>query len=160
MYNPLSVRSVAICLPLAAELKTSRCFAARHGFHFRATIVFCYVATHSTEVVQSLDFNSLTCRISADTIFVTAQHEPTNGIIGVNGKGQVSDLFRVIIFVIFVIINGSIGVTSDWYSSPVGPSGTSVTPCPGALRVDGRGERGALHPGHNDNDLALRMAVR
>ena len=35
----------------------------------------------------------LTClspfRISADTIFVTAQHEPTNGIIGVNRKGQV-----------------------------------------------------------------------
>ena len=28
-------------------------------------------------------------RISADTIFVTAQHEPTNGIIGVNRKGQV-----------------------------------------------------------------------
>ena len=28
-------------------------------------------------------------RISADTIFMTAQHEPTNGIIGVNRKGQV-----------------------------------------------------------------------
>ena len=28
-------------------------------------------------------------RISADTIFVTAQHEPTSGIIGVNRKGQV-----------------------------------------------------------------------
>ena len=28
-------------------------------------------------------------RISADTIFVTAAHEPTHGIIGVNRKGQV-----------------------------------------------------------------------
>lgn len=28
-------------------------------------------------------------RISADTIFVTAPHEPTSGIIAVNKKGQV-----------------------------------------------------------------------
>ena len=28
-------------------------------------------------------------RISAETIFVTAPHEPSNGIIGVNRKGQV-----------------------------------------------------------------------
>ena len=28
-------------------------------------------------------------RISADTIFVTAPHEPSNGIIGVNRRGQV-----------------------------------------------------------------------
>ena len=28
-------------------------------------------------------------RISAETIFVTARHEPSNGIIGVNRKGQV-----------------------------------------------------------------------
>ena len=38
------------------------------------------------------DIESGTCiymnRISADTIFMTAQHEPTNGIIGVNRKGQ------------------------------------------------------------------------
>lgn len=30
-------------------------------------------------------------RISADTIFVTASHEPTSGIIGVNKKGQVTN---------------------------------------------------------------------
>ncbi|XP_054546712.1 clathrin heavy chain 2 isoform X2 [Talpa occidentalis] len=39
------------------------------------------------------DLESGTCiymnRISADTIFVTAPHEPTSGIIGVNKKGQV-----------------------------------------------------------------------
>ena len=28
-------------------------------------------------------------RISADTIFVTAPHDPSNGIIGVNRRGQV-----------------------------------------------------------------------
>ena len=28
-------------------------------------------------------------RISADTIFVTAQHDASNGIIGVNRRGQV-----------------------------------------------------------------------
>ena len=51
-------------------------------------------------VVESFDCcrKKLTClslfRISADTIFVTAQHEPTNGIIGVNRKGQVIKKLR------------------------------------------------------------------
>ena len=31
-------------------------------------------------------------RISADTIFVTAPHESTSGVIGVNKKGQVWNL--------------------------------------------------------------------
>ena len=35
--DPLSVRSVAFCLPLAAERQTS---PLRHGFHFRVTVVF------------------------------------------------------------------------------------------------------------------------
>ncbi len=43
--------------------------------------------------VHLYDIESGVCiymnRISAETIFVTAQHEPTNGIIGVNRKGQV-----------------------------------------------------------------------
>jgi len=43
--------------------------------------------------VHLFDIESGTCiytnRISADTIFVTALHEPSNGIIGVNRKGQV-----------------------------------------------------------------------
>ena len=46
-----------------------------------------------TGMFTEVCWNELTClslfRISADTIFVTAQHEPTNGIIGVNRKGQV-----------------------------------------------------------------------
>jgi clathrin heavy chain len=43
--------------------------------------------------VHLFDVESAACiytnRISADTIFVTALHEPSNGIIGVNRKGQV-----------------------------------------------------------------------
>jgi hypothetical protein len=34
-------------------------------------------------------------RISGDTIFVTAPHEPTSGIIGVNRKGQVIMAFSL-----------------------------------------------------------------
>ena len=44
--------------------------------------------------VHLYDIESGTCifmnRISGDTIFVTAPHEPSSGIIGVNRKGQVS----------------------------------------------------------------------
>ena len=43
--------------------------------------------------VHLYDLESGVCiymnRISAETIFVTAPHEPSNGIIGVNRKGQV-----------------------------------------------------------------------
>jgi len=73
--------------------------------------------------VHLYDIESGTCiymnRISADTIFVTAQHEPTNGIIGVNRKGQVL----------------SVSMDED-----------NVVPY----------IQGTL----NNNDLALRMAVR
>ena len=64
-------------------------------------------------------------RISADTIFVTAQHEPTNGIIGVNRKGQVpwSNILR-------------------WKQL----LSSSTT---GAFRVNGWGKCGALHPRHS-----------
>lgn len=43
--------------------------------------------------IHLYDIESGTCiymnRISGDTIFVTAPHEPSSGIIGVNRKGQV-----------------------------------------------------------------------
>ena len=43
--------------------------------------------------IHLYDIESGTCiymnRISGDTIFVTAPHEASNGIIGVNRKGQV-----------------------------------------------------------------------
>lgn len=44
--------------------------------------------------VHLYDIETATCiymnRISGDTIFVTAPHEATSGIIGVNRKGQVN----------------------------------------------------------------------
>lgn len=49
--------------------------------------------------IHLYDIESGTCiymnRISGDTIFVTAPHEASNGIIGVNRKGQVrtNDVF-------------------------------------------------------------------
>ena len=44
-----------------------------------------YVHLYDTETGTLIYQN----RISADTIFVTAQHDPSNGIIGVNRRGQV-----------------------------------------------------------------------
>lgn len=48
--------------------------------------------------IHLYDMETGTCiymnRISAETIFVTAPHEPSSGIIGVNRKGQVRDLLR------------------------------------------------------------------
>ena len=45
--------------------------------------------------VHLYDIESGVCvymnRISAETIFVTAPHEPSHGIIGVNRKGQVKN---------------------------------------------------------------------
>jgi clathrin heavy chain len=44
--------------------------------------------------IHLYDLESGTCiymnRISSETIFVTAEYDPTSGIIGVNKKGQVS----------------------------------------------------------------------
>lgn len=44
--------------------------------------------------IHLYDIESAACiyvnRISSDTIFVTAPHEPSGGIIGVNRKGQVN----------------------------------------------------------------------
>ena len=47
--DPLSVRSVAFWLPLAAELQTSPLPRPplRHGFHFRVTVVFRCVSLRS-----------------------------------------------------------------------------------------------------------------
>ena len=48
--------------------------------------------------IHLYDIETGTCiymnRISGDTIFVTAPHEPTEGIIGVNRKGQVCVCLR------------------------------------------------------------------
>ena len=52
--------------------------------------------------VHLYDIENGTCifmnRISGDTIFVTAPHEATNGIIGVNRKGQVTYGLRLRVY--------------------------------------------------------------
>jgi len=52
-------------------------------------------------------------RISAETIFVTAPHEATSGIIGVNKKGQVRNKQEMSIFLIGFQHNISIRSTFD-----------------------------------------------
>ena len=53
----------------------------------------CFYLITKYGYIHIYDVDSGTCifmnRISADTIFVTAPHDPTSGIIGVNRKGQV-----------------------------------------------------------------------
>jgi clathrin heavy chain len=53
----------------------------------------CFYLITKYGYIHIYDVDSGTClfmnRISADTIFVTAPHEPTSGIVGVNRKGQV-----------------------------------------------------------------------
>lgn len=48
--------------------------------------------------IHLYDLESGSCiymnRISSETIFVTAEYDPTSGIIGVNKKGQVSILVK------------------------------------------------------------------
>ena len=56
----------------------------KHGVAYLIT-KYGYVHLYDIETGVCIYMN----RISAETIFVTAQHEPSNGIIGVNRKGQV-----------------------------------------------------------------------
>ena len=57
--------------------------------------------------IHLYDLETGTCiymnRISGDTIFVTAPHEASSGIIGVNRKGQVRIIYS---FVHFVFMTG------------------------------------------------------
>ena len=56
----------------------------KHGVVYLIT-KYGYVHLYDIETGVCIYMN----RISAETIFVTAPHEPANGIIGVNRKGQV-----------------------------------------------------------------------
>ena len=56
----------------------------KHGIVFVIT-KYGYIHLYDVESGSCIYMN----RISGDTIFVTAPHEPTDGIIGVNRKGQV-----------------------------------------------------------------------
>lgn len=57
----------------------------KHGIVFLIT-KYGYIHLYDVESGSCIYMN----RISGDTIFVTAPHEPTDGIIGVNRKGQVT----------------------------------------------------------------------
>lgn len=61
-----------------------------------------YIHLYDVESAQCIYSN----RISGDTIFVTAAYEPTEGIIGVNRKGQVKTLtyFLLISKILFIVI--------------------------------------------------------
>lgn len=68
-------------------LKTTGRFfqvSEKHGIVFLIT-KYGYVHLYDIESGTCIYMN----RISGDTIFVTASHDPSNGIIGVNRKGQV-----------------------------------------------------------------------
>ena len=58
----------------------------KHGVAYLIT-KYGYVHLYDCETGVCIYMN----RISAETIFVTAPHEPSNGIIGVNRKGQGMD---------------------------------------------------------------------
>ena len=58
--------------------------SAKHGIIYLVT-KFGFIHLYEIETGQCVYMN----RISGDTIFTTAAYEQTNGILGVNRKGQV-----------------------------------------------------------------------
>nr|CAG8563230.1 8822_t:CDS:10 [Entrophospora candida] len=85
--NPVFQRkSVDIYFPAEADndFPVSMQISKKHGIIFLITKLG-YIHLYDLETGSRLFMN----RISAETIFVTAEHESTNGIIGVNRKGQV-----------------------------------------------------------------------
>lgn len=63
----------------------------KHGVAFLIT-KYGYIHLYDIETGTCIYMN----RISGDTIFVTAPHEATSGIIGVNRKGQVMMKLKVL----------------------------------------------------------------
>jgi len=74
--------NVYMCLWFNVE--TDFQVSTKHGIVFLIT-KYGYIHLYDVESGSCIYMN----RISGDTIFVTAPHEPTDGIIGVNRKGQV-----------------------------------------------------------------------
>lgn len=74
------IRNKYVVLILIFILQTS----PKHGVVFLIT-KYGYIHLYDVETGTCIYMN----RISGDTIFVTAPHEATSGIIGVNRKGQV-----------------------------------------------------------------------
>ncbi|CAJ0907790.1 2274_t:CDS:10 [Entrophospora sp. SA101] len=83
---PFQRKSVDIYFPAEADkdFPVSMQISKKHGIIFLVTKLG-YIHLYDLETGTRFFMN----RISAETIFVTAEHEATSGIIGVNRKGQV-----------------------------------------------------------------------
>jgi len=84
--QPFAKKAVDVFFPPEAQndFPVAMQVSHKHGVAYLIT-KYGYVHLYDIETGVCIYMN----RISAETIFVTAPHEPSNGIIGVNRKGQV-----------------------------------------------------------------------
>lgn len=84
--QPFVKKAVEVLFPPEAQndFPVAMQVSQKHGIVFLIT-KYGYIHLYDVESGSCIYMN----RISGDTIFVTAPHEPTDGIIGVNRKGQV-----------------------------------------------------------------------
>lgn len=84
--QPFTKRAVDVFFPPEAQtdFPVAMQIGAKYGVIYLIT-KYGYIHLYDLESGACIYMN----RISAETIFVTAPHEPTSGIIGVNKKGQV-----------------------------------------------------------------------
>ena len=83
--SPFQKKAVGVFFPpeAQADFPVAMQVSHKHGVAYLIT-KYGYVHLYDCETGVCIYMN----RISAETIFVTAPHEPSNGIIGVNRKGQ------------------------------------------------------------------------
>ncbi|KAG9334025.1 hypothetical protein JZ751_009257 [Albula glossodonta] len=87
--QPFAKKAVDVFFPPEAQtdFPVAMQIGTKHGVIYLIT-KYGYIHMYDLESGVCVYMN----RISAETIFVTASHEPTSGIIGVNKKGQNPDL--------------------------------------------------------------------
>ncbi|RNA05151.1 clathrin heavy chain 1 isoform X3, partial [Brachionus plicatilis] len=84
--QPYSKKAVDVFYPAEAQNDFPVAMQASKKYNvFYLITKYGYIHIYDVDTATCLFMN----RISADTIFVTAPHDPTSGIIGVNRKGQV-----------------------------------------------------------------------
>jgi clathrin heavy chain len=83
---PFAKRAVDVYFPAeaTADFPVAMQVSKKHGITYLIT-KFGFIHLYDLESGACIYMN----RISGETIFVTAEHEASNGIIGVNKKGQV-----------------------------------------------------------------------
>jgi clathrin heavy chain len=83
---PFTKKAVDVYFPPEAtnDFPVAMQVSKKHGIIFLVT-KYGFIHLYDLETAACVYMN----RISGETIFVTAEHEATNGIIGVNKKGQV-----------------------------------------------------------------------